>query len=91
MTAVQQSVSADVPNDAGSRRRGASKNPGNKARESVSNHPVAIRSIWMSDRLMRNLSFVSKINRDPAFLTALITDGEMQGEAFLVQRESAGC
>jgi len=52
--------------------------------------PVAIHSIWMSAELMRKLTFVSKMNRDPAFLTELIADGEMQGEAFLVQRESAG-
>lgn len=52
--------------------------------------PVAIHSIWMSNALMEKLTFVSKLNRDPAFLTGLIANGEMQGEAFLVQREAAG-
>lgn len=52
--------------------------------------PVAVHSIWMSHALMEKLTFVSKLNRDPAFLTELIADGEMQGEAFLVQREAAG-
>ncbi len=52
--------------------------------------PVAVHSIWMSHALMEKLTFVSKLNRDPAFLTELIADGEMQGESFLVQREAAG-
>lgn len=52
--------------------------------------PVAIHSIWMSDALMQKLTFVSKLNRDPGFLTELMNDGEMQGEAFLAHREAAG-
>ncbi|MCS6880421.1 MAG: patatin-like phospholipase family protein [Oscillochloridaceae bacterium] len=52
--------------------------------------PVAIHSIWMSDALREKLTFVSKLNRDPGFLTELMNDGEMQGEAFLVHREAAG-
>jgi hypothetical protein len=44
----------------------------------------------MSHALMQKLTFVSKLNRDPGFLTELMNDGEMQGEAFLVQREAVG-
>jgi len=52
--------------------------------------PVDIHSIWMSEGLMRKLTFVSKMSRDPALLNELIADGEMQGEAFLAQREVRG-
>lgn len=51
----------------------------------TTNHlkPVDIRWIEMSDRLNARLWYVTKLNRDPNFLTALIADGEAQAEAFL--------
>ncbi|MCC6627209.1 MAG: patatin-like phospholipase family protein [Chloroflexi bacterium] len=48
--------------------------------------PIAIHWIEMSPALSERLGYVSKLNRDPAFLAGLIADGEAQAEAFLAQR-----
>lgn len=48
--------------------------------------PIEIRSLEMSAELVGSLSFVSKLNRDAAFIARLMADGEAQAEAFLAQR-----
>lgn len=45
--------------------------------------PITFRWIQMSDALSRQLTYVSKLSRDPAHLNRLIADGEAQAEAFL--------
>jgi NTE family protein len=45
--------------------------------------PVDIRWIEISDDIKLRLGYVTKLNRDPSFLSALIADGEAQAEAFL--------
>lgn len=45
--------------------------------------PIDVRWIEMSPALSADLGYVSKLNRDSAFLGRLIADGEAQAEAFL--------
>lgn len=45
--------------------------------------PITIRWIQMSDALSRQISYVSKLSRDPGHLNRLMADGEAQAEAFL--------
>jgi hypothetical protein len=47
--------------------------------------PISIRTIGMSEGLLRDLDYLSKIDRKPEFLNRLIADGEEQGAAFLRQ------
>jgi NTE family protein len=52
--------------------------------------PIDIRWIEMSPELAARLGYVSKLNRDPAFLAELKADGEVRGKAFLEETFLAG-
>jgi NTE family protein len=45
--------------------------------------PIKVRMIRMSDELLDSLDYVSKLSREPAYISRLIRDGEQQGRAFL--------
>jgi NTE family protein len=51
--------------------------------------PIDIHEIAMGPAISARLGYVSKLNRDPAFLADLIADGEAQAGAFLAQRAAA--
>jgi NTE family protein len=51
--------------------------------------PVDVRWIEMSNNLTVRLGYVTKLNRDASFLSALIADGEAQAEAFLSEWATA--
>ncbi|PDW04412.1 hypothetical protein CJ255_03875 [Candidatus Viridilinea mediisalina] len=51
--------------------------------------PVDIRWIEMSEDLDLRLGYVTKLNRDPTFITALIADGEAQAERFLAEWQAS--
>jgi NTE family protein len=47
--------------------------------------PVAVRFIRMSDELLQNLDYPSKLSRQPDYIAGLIAHGEKQAKSFLAE------
>jgi NTE family protein len=52
--------------------------------------PIAVRFIRMSDALMENLDYASKLSRRPDHINRLIAEGESQAEIFLAELLASG-
>jgi NTE family protein len=50
--------------------------------------PITVRFIRMSEALRQGLDYPSKLSRQPALISALISDGEAQARAFLADLEA---
>lgn len=47
--------------------------------------PVEVRMIWISKSLSDNLTYTTKLSRDPDFIEKLLQDGQMQAAMFLTE------